>query len=176
MDAGTTSLAQQQQVILDDINKQIQALMDQRSALDKQKLDLIKQTGSLTSTQQATLNDINNKIDQISVASAALITREETITTSTDAIAKQAAKEALVTQIKLSIPPPPAGAINIVHSSVAAGDIISYIKFTQYLNPYGRRRQCDADLENLMAVIGKSADNELAEYTKHITDLTNAGS
>ena len=139
--------------------------MDQRATLEAQKLTLNKQAGSLTASQQSLLTAINAQLDQIAVAAAALITKDEpTAAPDTDAAGKQAAKEELLKQVVVFIAPPPPGALNIVHSTVAANDMLSYMKFTQYLNPYGRKRQCDTDLENIMGVLSGDISNQLAEY------------
>ena len=44
------------------------------------------------------------------------------------------------------------------------GDIVSYINATVFLNPWGRMRQCDDDLIDLMKHVGNDFNNELAEW------------
>ena len=169
------SLSSAQQAALDNFVKQQQALLAERAKLETERLTLDKQAGSLSTAQKTRLTEINSRLDQISAESLALTKQEETAALpDKNAAVKQAAKETLVQQVTAAIPPPPKGSYNIVHTAVAAGDIISYIKFTQHLNPYGRKRQCDSDLENLMAVINKDINNKLAEHKQTALEIAKA--
>lgn len=165
---------QTQAKILADYKIKHEALLKERSVLEYRRLEVNTRAGSLTKVEQDELANINHRMDQISAAIAELVREETKTIPDTELIAKQAAKQELFVKVQASIPPPPSGSYTIAHSAIAAGDVISYLKFTQYLNPYGRKRQCDTDLENLMSVIGKDVSNGLGELQKLITDILKA--
>jgi hypothetical protein len=145
---------------LDTHTKNQQALLQKKAALDNELNSLII-LGTLTSAQKARQAEINIELDQISVQMIVLTKESETI--STDDTVRKAAKQDLYKQITATLAPPPPGAITIIHGTPAPDDMISYMKFTQYLNPYGRKRQCDSDLENLMAIVNKDLNNAIGE-------------
>lgn len=145
---------------LDTHAKNQQALLQKKATLDSEMTSLLI-LGTLTSAQRARQAEINIELDKISVQMVALTKESESI--STDDAVKKAAKQDLFKQITAELAPPPPGSIAIIHGTPAPDDMISYMKFTQYLNPYGRKRQCDSDLENLMSIVNKDLNNAIGE-------------
>lgn len=145
------------------ISKQ-EALLKEREALDKEQLTLMR-IAEPSEEQKKRKADINDRLNQIAVEMQTLAqtTQSETDDPTKDPV-KAIAKQELFKTIQSTLPPPDKGKFNVVHGNITPGDMISYMKFTQYLNPYGRKRQCDTDLENLMAVINKSVNNSMGEY------------
>ena len=149
---------------------QYDQLLAKRAALETEKRTLINQ-GNLSTAQTARLAEIDSELNKISSDVEALKSHT-TDSLSTEDVARTAAKQELATQVIATVPPPPPGAYKIVHGIVQKGDIISYMKFTQHLNPYGRKRQCDTDLENLVAVINKDFNNQAGEYKEIVKEIT----
>jgi len=168
-----TTLSPANQAVVDQYTAQHNTLIAQRDALETEKLSILTHT-PMSVADQTRLNEINNSLAQIAMATVALIdtpASEADVVLPTDQIALQAAREASVKQIIATIPPPPPGAYHIVHSKVMKGDMIGYMNATQYLNPYGRKRQCDTDLENIMSVINKDMNNHVAELNALTTKI-----
>lgn len=167
-----TSLSPAQQAQLVDFENKHKELLDKQATLKQEQLTLLQQ--SRTAEQEARLNNITNEIIQIKSDLTELTKEISAVTLPTETIIKDTIKQDNVKEITAKQPPPPKGAVNIIHGHVKNNDIINYMNFTQYLNPYGRKRKCDEDLENLMSVINKDCNNQLAEYaklTKEISDL-----
>jgi len=173
---STTNLSSANQTLVTNATVQQQALLAERAALDAERLSIVRQS-PLTAAQTTRVAEIDNRLNQISISSAALTATPTDNTLPVEDLTKTAAKAELAKQVTLTVPSPPKGSYTIVHGNVQKGDLISYMKFTQYLNPYGRKRQCDIDLENLMIVINKDMNNQIAEYKELAKEITNvAGS
>ncbi len=166
-----------QQAYLDSFEQTHKSLLEKKSSLDTELLKLLAES-NISAEQKARLSELRTEIAQVSTELAAtrldsikavdkLPSLSQVVNIIKDVVKQDSAKETI-----LKIPPPPKGSVNIVHGTVQKNDMISYMKFTQYLNPYGRKRQCDIDLENLMAIINKDCNNQLAEYTKLSKEIT----
>lgn len=70
--------------------------------------------------------------------------------------------------LKMSLEQQPALSVNglgeIRYVSLEPEHISEYIDVTVHLNPWGRMRQCDEDLKNLMATIGRDINHELGSW------------
>jgi nicotinate-nucleotide pyrophosphorylase len=166
-----SDLSPSQQAQLDAHTAKHKELLAKKALLDAEFLSLVSQTNN-TAAQQARVAAINNELVEISIELKSLTGLKEADSLPADTIVKDAAKQDLVKEVIVKHPAPPPGALNIVHGQVQKNDIISYMTFTQYLNPYGRKRQCDIDLENLMSVINKDCNNQIAEYQDLAKEIT----
>lgn len=64
---------------------------------------------------------------------------------------------------------------SVKHVTVPAMDLVTYINLTQNLNPWGRERQCDLDLKDLVTYINQDINAELGEWqdvSKLLTEIT----
>ena len=147
------------------------ALLTERANLEAERLLLVANINNLTQAQKDRVIAINTRLDQIASEIALLVKADTLPNFPTDALARKAAKEDLANKVILTVPPPPKGAYQIIHSTPESGDLISYMKLTQHLNPYGRYRKCDIDLENIMSVLGKDFDNSIGEALEFVKKL-----
>lgn len=166
-----TALSPSGKTTVDSYLTKHDALMTKRAALDSEKHALLAQGSSLTQAQKDRLVAIDTELNQIS-SDIEDLKKQTTDSLSTEDVARDATKKELVTQVVATVPAPPKGSYTVVHGIVQKGDLISYMKFTQHLNPYGRKRQCDTDLENLVSIINKSFNNQVGEYQEIVQEIT----
>lgn len=79
----------------------------------------------------------------------------------------------------LTIPPSPSlkpNTVEVKFIKIKDNDLVSFIDATVNLNPWGRMRQCDEDLKNLMGIIGKDINNEIGEWLEVTKQVSQAGS
>jgi len=89
-----------------------------------------------------------------------------------NAIAAVQQKQVLVANQISTTPLPQQGNLTLIHPAVDFNDIITYMSYTQHLNPYGRQRQCDIDLQNLMGLINQDVNAAVGDYQALISSLT----
>ena len=114
--------------------------------------------------------DEKKKLEQLKALQAANATKEpdptNTSLTSPDghAVVNSATIQEYTVKSIDRTPAPEKNIGEVRFVSVDDGDLVSYINATVHLNPWGRMRQCDEDLKNLMATIGRDINNELGEW------------
>jgi hypothetical protein len=166
-----TTLSPSGKVTVDSYLSKYDTLMAKRATLDAEKHALLSQGNSLTQGQKDRLTSIDTELNQIS-SDIEDLKGQTTDSLSTEDIARDATKKELATQVIATVPAPPKDSYTVVHGIPQKGDIITYMKFTQHLNPYGRKRQCDTDLENLVSIINKSFNNQIGEYQEIVQEIT----
>ncbi|MCI4436605.1 MAG: hypothetical protein JHC33_07325 [Ignisphaera sp.] len=165
-----TSLSPSSKATVDSYLAQHDKLLLKRSTLEAEKRRIQFQS-NLTETQKSRIAAIDAELNDIA-SNTEELKKQTDDNLSTEDVARAATKQGLATQVIATVPPPPVGAYKIIHGIVQKGDLVSYMKFTQHLNPYGRKRQCDTDLENLMAVINKDFNNQVGEYEDLVKEIT----
>lgn len=144
-------------------------LLTQMAPLDAELLRLNALPASQqTDITKARISDLNKQIATIKTQMSANNVAESAAAQSsvpTDQLANATAKQALLSTILETVEKPTPGLLSIIPSSAAVkpADLITYMTLTQHLNPYGRKRQCDTDLENLMLILNKEMLNAIGD-------------
>ncbi len=81
-------------------------------------------------------------------------------------------KQTLVSNQVSTTPLPQPGNLTLIHPAIDFNDLITYMSYTQHLNPYGRQRQCDIDLQNLMGLINQDVNAVVGDNNALISSLT----
>ena len=126
----------------------------------------------------STARDIAALNDEMAVNAgklAALKVEENRLASGLDPgkIASAEQREVTVKSITSETTLPTAGKLLQVHPKIEPGDLITYMTQTQHLNPYGRNRQCDTDLADLMGLI---QGDHYAEIGANLEMIKNLGS
>jgi len=139
------------------------ALLEELKPLDSELLVLTATVATPTPEQSATISSLKERINNLHIQLTQLSTKESALVASISetAITNAAVKETLLKSILISTPLPSKGSVLIVHPVLDSANLIQYLTLTQHLNPYGRKRQCDTDLENLMSVINKDVSHSV---------------
>ena len=172
---SATSAATQAQ--LDVFAKKQSEFFAQKAPLDAERMRLQALTNAQkTDEVRARISELDKQIatinTQLSVNSLA---KSEVGSTTPDQIAAAKTKQTLLSSILETVPPPAPGLLSIIFPSSAAvksADLMTYMTLTQHLNPYGRKRQCDTDLENLMGILNKDLLNSLGDNKSLFDALT----
>lgn len=59
----------------------------------------------------------------------------------------------------------------IRYTEIDPDNLVDYINATQHLNPWGRERQCDKDLKNLMMIINADMRNQMGKIVEIVKQL-----
>ena len=170
-DVGTSN-SPQVQAELAIFTKQQTDLMAKKAPLDAERLQLQAKQNQ-TDADRARILELNTQISSISASINIIRAQESTVVASisgTD-IVNSLAKNQLLKNILITTPLPSPGNLLHVQPAINNANLILYMTLTQHLNPYGRKRQCDTDLENLMAVINKDINNAVGVNIEAIQNL-----
>lgn len=147
----------------------VHALMVKRAALEAEQLALHKlDTSDVNTARLAAITDELGRITRDLAALAHEVTPGTTA--ATESVERSATKEQAVAQAPPS-PPPPPGTVAVRNVEVKPDDIVTYMTLTQHLNPYGRKRQCDIDLENIVFGLDQVVNHEMYIHTERIKKL-----
>lgn len=162
---SATSAATQAQ--LDIFSKKQAELFAQKAPLDAERMRLQALTSAQkTDEVRARISDLDKQIATINTQLATNSLAESVVSGATpDQIATAKTKQALLSTVLEKVSPPAPGLLSIIYPSAAvkSADLMTYMTLTQHLNPYGRKRQCDTDLENLMGILNKDLLNSLGD-------------
>ncbi|MCI4436179.1 MAG: hypothetical protein JHC33_05135 [Ignisphaera sp.] len=122
------------------------------------------------------ITETKSKIAEISreIAQKTAEESQHAASLNTDSISAAAQRQALIKTILAVTPKPSAGNVAIVHPSINSAAILDYMTFTQHLNPYGRKRQCDRDLENILALIANDLGDQFVNYVRAVKAIKDA--
>lgn len=156
------SLSAAEQQALDNYARIHKTLTEERVLLDTELIRL-NTIPSPTTEQNDRKIVITNRISQITIALADLAKKEDTSVVSDRDLVLEQARQDLFNKITETLPAPPTGTFVIIHPSTDQNNLMEYMKFTQHLNPYGRKRQCDTDLENILLLLDSNLKATIAE-------------
>jgi hypothetical protein len=151
---------------LEDFKVEHEALLKEHAVQESALLQLMS-TVPIDNTKIA---EAKSKLDAVSQKITDLTAQKSAFANSVDAeaISLSLQKQALIKSILAVVPKPEPGKLAIVHPSLNAAAILDYMTFTQHLNPYGRKRQCDKDLENLLAIIALDVSDAYIGYVQAV--------
>ena len=87
------------------------------------------------------------------------------------------AKQNFAATTAATLPVPQADNVGEVrHVTVDQMDLLTYINLTQFINPWGRSRQCDEDLKNLLSFVNQDYNSEVGEWTEVGKRIAETGS
>lgn len=156
----------QVQAEIDAFAAQHKALLAQMSVAETE-LQQLRAERAPTDPQRARMVELDSQINSLAIQLNQLKAQESKVAAQIDAsaIVNAQSKQTSLKTILIANPSllPPTGKINIIQATTDPANLIDYMSQTQHLNPYGRKRQCDTDLENLMSVINKDMNNSVAE-------------
>jgi hypothetical protein len=163
----------QVQAEIDAFAAQHKALLAQMSVLETE-LQQLRAERTPTDPQRSRMVELNSQINSLAIQLNQLKVQESAVAAqiNTPALVNAQTKKDLLQNILITTPLPPPGKVMIVHATIDNANLIDYMNITQHLNPYGRKRQCDTDLENLMAIINKDMNNSIAETLSIVKKLT----
>jgi hypothetical protein len=149
------------------------SLLGQRAILDRELQQLLSSRNQ-TDEQRARIAQIQNETSSIAIQINQLAIQESAIAQSipVDDINNAQVKKLLLQEILITTPLPPVGKVSIITTTIDPSNLIQYMTLTQHLNPYGRKRQCDTDLENLMSIINKDVNGSIAIHKETIKNST----
>lgn len=114
----------------------------------------------------ARINETRAELTLIEQKLVELTTKESEVAgaLNVEGISLAAQRQNLISIVSTSLPTPTDGNLHMIpiHAAINPANLLDYMTFTQHLNPYGRKRQCDKDLENILAIIA----NDLGETFK----------
>ena len=169
----TTSNSPAVQAELDAYARQKAVLLTQQAAQESIITMLSIQTSLSPADQRAYANAISSKAN-IALQMQSLLLQESSVVASIQpsAVATVQQKQNLVSNQVSTTPLPTPGNLTLIHPAVDPNDLITYMSYTQHLNPYGRQRQCDIDLQNLMALVNQDANAIVGENIDLVSKLT----
>lgn len=152
------------QAEIDKFEKEQSRLLKERARLDS-IFSRLSSKQNPTDADKAQIADIQTQIFNIITQLEKNKMAESEIIHSVipEGILLAAQKQELLKTILITTDKPAPGMLSIVHPTISPADVISYMTLTQHLNPYGRKRQCDTDLENLMAIINIELLNAMGD-------------
>ncbi len=162
------------QAELDSFTSQITSLMNQKAIIDTQAQQLLYMPSN-----QRTLED-NITLSNLQTQSAAIsaniteLKQKESIASAAfpvSGIVNKTVQETIQPATIANVPTPKSGTVAVTHQVVQDDDLISYMALTQHLNPYGRKRQCDSDLEDLMVVINKYINIDRGKVKQQLSNI-----
>ena len=149
------------------------ALITKHATQESVLLGLLSKTPPLTPSDNTKISETKLTLTNISQEIAALTARESQYAASidSDSISSAAQRQALIKSLIVTTPNPKPGELAVIHPAVNSAALLDYMTFTQHLNPYGRKRQCDRDLENLLSIIANDLGEKFGDYTKAVSAI-----
>ena len=155
------------QASLEAFSKTQAELMGTKAPLDAERLRLLGLPNSQkTDAIKARIADLDKQIATINTQLDDNSKAQSTaLGTTPEKLAAAQTKQALLKTVLEKVGTPPPGMLSLIQPSAAvkSADLMTYMTLTQHLNPYGRKRQCDTDLENLMSILNKELLNSLGD-------------
>ena len=154
------------QAELNQYAKQHKELLDKQAQQESVVRRLTAKPQPLSSEDQQTLAAAQSQLVINSGEMSGLVLKESAAVSKIDpaTLAAASSRQALINTIIVKDVLPKPGKVSLVHPSLDPADLVSYMLYTQHLNPYGRQRQCDIDLQNAIALINGDVNASVGVY------------
>jgi hypothetical protein len=135
--------------------------------------------GTATSEDIIFIKSLEAKLSELMLNPPSPLETKVTLSSSKETLADSGAatvnnlsqQQAMVEQLA-KIPTPEKNNVGqIRYTEIDPDNLVDYINATQHLNPWGRERQCDKDLKNLMLIINGDMRHQMGKIQETVKQL-----